>query len=203
MDYLADIFERQRKHNSEFRPLQISSGSILGNPLPLSPDVIPDCTELHLGLHWFNLELREVLFSLPDDRSEEIADCFHFLVDFAILCGLTEDDVIPLPDDIPLPEERLAYMLSASEQESLTFERWEENARFCILAALNVADVLKNKPWKQTIRATNQAEFRRRLYGVFYWFGAVVRTAGMSAEDLYQAYISKSEINHQRVRDGV
>lgn len=199
-DRLQAIFEHKAVSSMEFREVQRKHGLLL-TPENMTADwaTREGAIELHKGIHWFNLELQEFLGAKREERPEELADVLHFLVELTIIAGF---DYTLIPYD---PEnDRLSYMLRASEEDAFVLPDPEANARFAIIAGLHLAELIKNKPWKQTLKTElDVAEFRRRLSGMFYWYGAVVRTAGLTAQQLYDEFIRKEEINHTRVTTGV
>lgn len=201
-DRLAQVFAHKRISSGEFREVQRKNGLLLApTNLEADPTTREGTIELHKGLHWINLELVEFMFAKMDERLEELADVLHFVVEFAILAGFDETIV---PEHPSGDKDRLDTMLEASENNAFVLDDPEANARFCIVAALKVANLLKNKPWKQTPKpAPDLKEFRESVQGVFYWYGATVRTAGFSAQKLFDDFVRKEEINHNRVVTGV
>lgn len=200
MDRLQDIFEHKKKSSFEFRAVQKKHGLI--GPLDLlggDPETREGALELHKGLHWINLELSEFIGASEDEQAEELADVLHFLVEFAILAGF---DYTIVPEGLE-GTDRLDVLLASSVNDAFVFDRADANARFTILAALKIAEIIKNKPWKQTLRPIDRDELKRRTMGMFYWFGATVRTAGFTSQVLYNHFVRKEEINHQRVATGV
>lgn len=200
MDRLETIFAHQFEQTSKFHRIQHANGCLATEDIPVDLRTFQGTLELHKGLHWINLELSEVLHAREDTRLEELADVLHFLAEFTLMAGLQYSD---LPESPIENEDRLAYIVRASEADNLIFTDFETNVRFTILAALRVADILKNKPWKQTLRVVDHSEFKRRVLGMWYWYGACIRTGGYSAQDLFDAYLGKEKINYQRVAGGV
>lgn len=205
-DRLDLIFQHKLKSSAEFRQVQRNHGLILTpENLRADPATREGAIELHKGLHWINLELVEFLFAKPEERLEELADVLHFLIELAILSGFDHTIVPEAPkhDEVPAPD-RLDVMLQASEGNTFVLPDFEANARFCITASLQVANLLKNKPWKQTLKPPpDPDEFRRSIQAVFFWYGATVRTAGFTAQALYNDFVRKDKINHNRVSTGV
>lgn len=205
MDRLQDIFEHKRKSSAKFRAVQRKNGLLLASEdMRADPATREGTQELHKGLHWINLELAEYLYARPDERPEELADVLHFLVEFALLLGY-DHTIVPDFGDPAYPKlDRLDVMLEASMNDVLVMPDPEANARFCICAALRVADLLKNKPWKQSLKPPPDPEkLYQMVSSIFYWYGAVVRTQGMSSQDLYDQFIRKEGINNARVDTGV
>lgn len=200
-DRLAEIFQSKAKSSSLFRSVQFDLGMIHRDAVErASWKTREGCIELHKGLHWINLELSEFLSATPSERPEEIADILHFLIEFALLLGYDSTIINANPET----EDRLEVIVEASRNDAFVFPDEETNARFMILAVLQVAEMLKNKPWKQTPKTElDETELKKRVCGIFYWFGALVRTAGLDATQLYQQFMRKEAINYQRVSSGV
>ena len=59
---------------------------------------------------------------------------------------------------------------------------------------------LKNKPWKQTQMETDKEHFVEELADGFHFYIALLLSIDMSAEDLFQIYFKKSEVNKFRQR---
>lgn len=205
MDRLEEIFKHKRVSSEHFRAVQKGHGLIPTPELLVAdPNTREGTHELHKGLHWVNLELSEFIGATPTERPEELADVLHFLIEFCILSGLDHTLVPEAPkhDEAPAPD-RLEYILVASAEDPFVFEDAIMNARFTILQALQIAEILKNKPWKQTLKVLDVAEFRTRVNGLFYWFGATVRTAGLDAQTLFDQFTRKENINYERIATGV
>lgn len=201
-DRLAEIFDHKRVSSAEFRAVQRKHGLILcPEDMRADPATREGAQELHKGIHWINLEYSEAICARREDRPEELADVLHFLVELALLLGY---DHTVVPESLVEDEDRLAFLLRASEADPLVFPDFETNARFGILANLVLADLIKNKPWKQTLRPPPAEKAQlEAVQGMFYWYGATVRTAGISAAEIFQAFVGKDAVNHNRVVTGV
>jgi hypothetical protein len=200
-DRLQTIFEHKRASSKHFREVQRKHNLV---PTPdvmiASANTREGAHELHKGLHWINLELSEFIGAKPEERPEELADVLHFLVEFAILAGY---DHTVIPESTRDGEDRLDLILVASSEDPFVFDEPIMNARFTILQALQIAEILKNKPWKQTLKPVDEKELKLRLAGLFYWYGATVRTARLTAQDLFDQFERKEKINYERITTGV
>ena len=63
---------------------------------------------------------------------------------------------------------------------------------------------LKNwKPHRNTeVREFNQEEFLEEIVDAFNYFFSLLVLTGVSAEDLFDAYVKKDSIIHERLRSG-
>lgn len=203
-DRLQAIFESKRKSSTAFRMVQHKLGAFLDETLIETADwrSRSGAIELHKGLHWINLELAE--FIGAGDRTsqeEELADVMHFLVEFCLLCGYTHEII---KEDPAVGIDRLEVILNASKEDPFVFNDPHQNARFAILSALRVADMIKNKPWKQTLKVErDESEFEFRVRGIWYWYGATLRTLGMNAQGIRDEFFKKEAINYRRIESGV
>ena len=61
---------------------------------------------------------------------------------------------------------------------------------------------LKNKPWKQTTRATDVEAFKEELADCWHFFIELHILAGLSPEDVFRSYFQKAFINAHRQNSG-
>ncbi len=61
---------------------------------------------------------------------------------------------------------------------------------------------LKNKPWKQEQMETDREHFVEELADGFHFYIALLIALDLTAEDLFQVYFKKSEVNKFRQRSG-
>ena len=199
-DRLQRVFESRALQVEQFHAIQRDHGLF-----PIKGKIADASTRegaivLHQLLHWINLELSEFIGASQADAPEELADVLHFLVEFAILAGF-DHEIVPAG---PNGDDRLSFMLDASKDDAFVFPDAHTNARFTILAALKIAELIKNKPWKQTLKpAPDPYLFSELLRGLFYWYGATVRTAGLDAQQLFDQFTRKEGINYNRIVTGV
>jgi len=59
---------------------------------------------------------------------------------------------------------------------------------------------LKNKPWKQTHMETDKEHFNEEIADAFHFFIELCILIGWDAEDLFNYYFRKSEVNKFRQR---
>lgn len=202
-DRLSTIFSHQLELTTKFRAIQNDNGLLSTPDIPVDPLSREGCLELHKDLHWINLEIAEAIYARPEKRREELADVMHFLAEFCHVAGIGPD-IVPGNENNDSKDDKLDILVNASTEDPFVFPDFEANARFTILAVLRVADLLKNKPWKQSLKGDwNGADFQDRVRAMFYWYGATVRTAGMTAQDLFDAYMGKKSENQQRIEAGV
>lgn len=70
-----------------------------------------------------------------------------------------------------------------------------------ITAEIYEADnCLRNKAWKTTHVATDEAHFREELIDGFHFYVQLFLELGMTAEDVYRLYCKKNQVNQFRQR---
>ena len=60
------------------------------------------------------------------------------------------------------------------------------------------ANVLKNKPWKQTHMPTDVEKFKNKFIKVWADFGVLWQELQCSLEDVYVLYVKKHDVNKWR-----
>lgn len=203
MDKLEEIFQAKRVSTTKFREVQHGLGMI--GPLEVLDAnwrTREGAIEIHKGIHWINLEYFECLTATRDMLPEELSDVLHFLTELTILMGYSYT-IIPLDRDFE-DLDRLDIVLAASSENGLVFDRCLDNIRFAIHANLRLADLIKNKPWKQTLRDDLDDQLVQEcLRGMWFWYGACVRTAEITSRGIHNAFMAKDSVNHNRVDTGV
>jgi hypothetical protein len=83
-----------------------------------------------------------------------------------------------------------------------TFQRYlKEAADRCVTEIYEANAALKNKPWKQSRIPTDVDHYKEEIADAFHFFVRWCIIVGMTAEDLYNEYFHKSEINKNRQRN--
>lgn len=203
-DRLEAIFARQTELMVKYHPIEHENGLLQTEAVPV---------DLHHRLGQARIkdfawrtteELAEAVdaayekgWQSPHAR-EEIADAFHFLVELAILAGLTPDRL-----DERL-EKRHDWERSVGDKlEQLFFYGGSlslpTNAIMGFIRSLGMTcHLLKNKPWKQSHMLTDIDEFWDRLAETFEQFGLLCLSIEMKSSELFDLYFRKSEVNRFR-----
>ena len=63
-----------------------------------------------------------------------------------------------------------------------------------------MCNCLKNKPWKQSMMKTDQEAFYDRLAEVWVLYITILVFSGMTAQDIADIYLKKSQVNQFRQR---
>ena len=82
----------------------------------------------------------------------------------------------------------------------LPMEQWLQKQTLAMVSEL--AELLEevNFKWWKNPHALNEANIHEELSDILHFFVSMCIEAGMSAEDLYQTYVSKNEENFRRQR---
>lgn len=201
MDRLEKIFIQQREHIGRFHPIQQQNGLLFTPTLPADPLTREGTLQLHLTIHWANLELFEAVSTNSfTERVEELADALHFIVEFCIVAGF-DHTIIPRPSG---NRDRWSSLFKSAEQRDESFSSPQLAINAVILAGLSIADILKNKPWKQSVRGDfDRTQLQRLTQRLLAQFGTAVSDSGATPEELYNAYFEKSHENKRRAQTGV
>jgi hypothetical protein len=181
---LKVIVEKQRPLMERFREIEARNGMVIVT--------VPCDMQSYLGqiemrrLAWcIQEELCEACFEAmaPIPRSEkifeEVIDALHFLAEFLIVTGY---------------DQKPFY-----NSESFEFVGFLE-----VMVDLGMAiNLLKNKPWKQTLKEFDDVHFHLRFGKFIYGLDHVIRAMGLNDEELMRFYESKHKENVRRIESGV
>lgn len=86
-----------------------------------------------------------------------------------------------------------------TEQEKIT---WVLN--YCRAMSQEIAELTDSVPWKwwAKYQKFDEQNARVEVVDLFHFLVSLAQVLGMSAEDLYQAYLKKNQINFQRQESG-
>jgi len=67
-----------------------------------------------------------------------------------------------------------------------------------------LAELVDSVPWKwwAKYQAFDQQNARVEVVDLFHFLISIAQVLGMSADDVYQAYVKKNQVNHQRQDSG-
>lgn len=67
-----------------------------------------------------------------------------------------------------------------------------------------MAELIDSVPWKwwAKYQKFDEQNARVEIVDLFHFLVSMAQVLGMSADDIYQAYLKKNEINHQRQNSG-
>jgi dimeric dUTPase (all-alpha-NTP-PPase superfamily) len=67
-----------------------------------------------------------------------------------------------------------------------------------------LSELVDSVPWKwwAKYQAFDQQNARVEVVDLFHFLISIAQVLGMSADDVYQAYVKKNQVNHQRQDSG-
>jgi hypothetical protein len=120
-----------------------------------------------------------------DHFKEELIDGLHFFVEMNILVGKKWDDF-----------KYYNYRVNPKPSlQSIYYHTGELTEKYGLLM-----NTLKNKPWKQTQIATDQAKFFKLLKEAFEFYVKFMHYCGLSYDEIFNLYHKKHYVNEFRIR---
>lgn len=205
-DKLEIIFAEQQKLMEKYHEIERVNGFLQTPDVPVNMDDSKGQARLKDFAWRITEELAEALDALSSRQGniaihaqEEIADAFHFLVEFSILA-----DIFPNPrKDLEAPGMDTLDLLFKSRGLITTKP---PNPTLHVMSFIKdlgmTCHLLKNKPWKQSQVLTDVEEFRRRFFIVINKFIDICITFGMDSHSLFDLYFRKNKVNQFRQRSG-
>ena len=143
-------------------------------------------------------ELAEALDAAENDEDpahfgEELGDALHFLVELAILSGITPQNIYDAAPDITNMETLWKFRESQTR-----FSGPEAFTNFMIKLGM-ACNTLKNKPWKVSHMLTDEQEYRKRFVEAFHRFVDICVAYGLNPEDMFDLYCRKNTVNQFRI----
>lgn len=203
-DKLHEIFVEQRKLMEKYEEIEERNGLLQTKDIPVNLDDRKGQQRIKDFFWRVTEELAEAWQAFEEGVQnhfyEEVADAFHFLVEVCILADYWAEPPIPdIADDCL--EGWFAVTLPADNrpvsQLLMGYKVFE------IIQALGLAaNCLKNKPWKQSHVLTDRDKFYYYLHSAFFNFISFCKSAGLTADSLYNMYFRKNQVNQFRQRSG-
>ena len=200
-DKLVQIFLRQRELMETYEGIEALNDLLLTSEVPVNLHDPKGQARLRSFAWYFVEEMAEAYdsamvrgWSDPKTR-EEVADAMHFLVEWLILGGIWPSRI---QDFLP-PQMRDNDILdSLFRVGALSVPSIEENFTMAIARVGLACHALKNKPWKKSKTPTDIEDFQRKAVDALKSFIAFCTMIDMTAEELFNLYFHKSEINKER-----
>jgi len=196
--WLAKMFERQKELMDKYHHIERDSGLLQTEQEPPLDHHCKFAQARFKDFSWrVTEELAEAMEAKDDEvhMVEEIIDGLHFLLELTILVGVTHEELV-VEEVVNGPSSRLQNLLDYHDQaDSIEGQCWR------VVYELGLAaNCLKNKPWKQAHMMTDSNKFKAQIIKAWSEFGALLRTAKLSAEEVFVFYFKKSEVNKFRQR---
>lgn len=205
-DKLEAIFTRQKELMEKYHHIEANSGLLQTEDCPVNLDDKKGQARLKDFAWRITEELGEALDALYNEQDqvhyiEELIDGLHFLTEMTILAGKDWDTICL--DVEHQYEDRLETLVDNS---LLAFNSENGNVSFpgttmnFIQNLGMMCNCLKNKPWKQTQMETNQENFYLHLDRVWFSYCGILVTSNLTADDIVDIYLKKSQVNKFRQR---
>src|SRR5579885_3189615 len=75
---------------------------------------------------------------------------------------------------------------------------------YCRAMSQEIAELTDSVPWKwwAKYQKFDEQNARVEVVDLFHFLVSLAQTLGMTADDVYQAYVKKNQVNHQRQDSG-
>lgn len=151
----------------------------------LTEELMEMCSAEHKDSHFF----------------EELSDATHFMLELCIITGIGSERILgrSFHDSCRL-ETYWSFYKGPYYSRPLGQHVDGDDVLRVIRHLGKAASCLKMKPWKQTTVITDDSRFESHIKMAFLSLLEIARTTGMTHEEFFKAYYSKSEVNHFRIR---
>lgn len=202
-DMLKAIFDRQKSLMSKYHDIEAKSGLLQTPDCPVNLDDKRGQARIKDFSWRVTEELGEALDAKNqnDHYQEELIDGLHFLTELTILAGKDYDTLLGgvfppyCPDSLHQLVENAKDLMLYYGSDRLDF--WV--TRFIKNIGM-MCNCLKNKPWKQSMMKTDKKAFYTKLNDTWCSYITILVVSGMSAEDIVNTYLKKSQVNQFRQR---
>ena len=213
-DRLDFMFERQHQLASSFTTIEYGHGMLHDSLIVSTEDgdyhaKIPFDLDSRFGQDrirkfcWYATEeLVEMCESVTNKQFwEELSDATHFMLELCIISGISSEKILGRSfHDVCRLQTHWSYYKGPYYDLSLN-QYYDGNDVLRIIRHLGMAaNCLKMKPWKQTLVVTNVSKFEFQVKMAFLALLDLARMTGMTHDDFFKVYYSKSEVNNFRIR---
>lgn len=202
-DMLKAIFDRQKSLMSKYHDIEAKSGLLQTPDCPVNLDDKRGQARIKDFSWRVTEELGEALDARNqnDHYQEELIDGLHFLTELTILAGKDYDTLL---DGVfsPYCPDRLRQMVGDAKDLMLYYG--SDRLDFWVTRFIEnigmMCNCLKNKPWKQSMMKTDREAFYTKLDDTWCSYITILVVSGMTAEDIANTYLKKSQVNQFRQR---
>lgn len=201
-DMLKAIFDRQKSLMDKYHDIEAKSGLLQTPDCPVNLDDKRGQARIKDFSWRVTEELGEALDARNqnDHYQEELIDGLHFLTELTILAGKDYDTLM---DEVsPYCPDRLCQLVEDAQDLMLYYE--SDRLDFWVTQFIEdigmMCNCLKNKPWKQSMMKTDREAFYVKLNDTWCSYITILVVSGMTAEDIANTYLKKSQVNQFRQR---
>lgn len=94
--------------------------------------------------------------------------------------------------------DNMTFRLDSPRVQARIREFWS----YAVEEGYEAINHLKNKPWKQTVVNTDEVKFRKEIGDMWHFLIEAHIIAGMTAEDVFDAYFGETVKNIERQQNG-
>jgi dimeric dUTPase (all-alpha-NTP-PPase superfamily) len=205
-DMIALIFQRQRQLMEKYHLIEAQNGLLQTADLPVDIHNRHGQSRLKDFAWRVTEELAEATQAKIDHPNleihflEELSDAYHFLIELTIISGMTENHLYGPPKE-NVNRLKLAFIRRLKIMTLKPDPVQIHGRSYQIIQSLgNAMNCLKNKPWKVTHHLTDINQYMDHINTSHSKFIELCLCFNLSAEDLFNLYFKKSEVNLFRQR---
>ena len=201
-DKLQAIFTRQKSLMNKYHDIELKSGLLQTEDCPVNLDDKRGQARIKDFSWRVTEELGEALDAkaTKDHYQEELIDGLHFLTELTILVGKDYHNILPEGTAL-YHNDRLEDLVENAKE---CISRKGDNLNYWVSKFIEnlgmMCNCLKNKPWKQSMMKTDRNAFYGRLAEVWVIYITILVVSGMTAQDIADIYLKKSQVNKFRIR---
>ena len=201
-DKLQAIFTRQKSLMDKYHDIELKSGLLQTEDCPVNLDDKRGQARIKDFSWRVTEELGEALDAkaTKDHYQEELIDGLHFLTELTILAGKDYHNILPEGTAL-YHNDRLEDLVENAKE---CISRNGDNLNYWVSKFIEnlgmMCNCLKNKPWKQSMMKTDQNALYGRLAEVWVLYITILVVSGMTAQDIADTYLKKSQVNKFRIR---
>lgn len=205
-DLFLSIFNRQQELMNKYHDIELKSGLMQTEDCPLNLDDKRAQARIKDFSWRVTEEIGEALDAINKENDldhfiEELVDGLHFLTELSILVNFYPNDITDLThgDYLKSLIEEVKGLKVYSNIDVKSVKRGLLLVNFIEDLGM-MCNCLKNKAWKQTQMKTNKDNFYIHLKKVWRDYFAILLTEDLTAEEITDYYLKKSQVNKFRQR---
>lgn len=208
MDRLNEILKKQAELMVRYHEIEKDNGQLQTEAVHMDLDD-RFCQARLKDFAWrFTEEIAEAINegTRLNERNFEFIDALHFLSEMAVMLGWNDHNIVHhtgLPGEDNL--DKILYL--AKITYGLPLKKDDDKFMDFVIVQLIThmgmcMNQLKNKPWSQSHRETNEMLFMHHFHQVWIAYFAIFIGLEISADEIYSYYMDKNSINKKRQADG-
>lgn len=205
-DLFLSIFNRQQELMNKYHDIELKSGLMQTEDCPLNLDDKRAQARIKDFSWRVTEEIGEALDAINKENDldhfiEELVDGLHFLTELSILVNFYPKDITNLTHG-----DYLKSLIAEVKGLNIYSNIDVKSVKRGLLLVNFIEDLgmmcncLKNKAWKQTQMKTNKDNFYIHLKKVWRDYFAILLTEDLTAEEITDYYLKKSQVNKFRQR---